>query len=474
MRSARSRSSLPSSALVRAAAALMRPSQRTTPTGTRSPETGKFSTAFVVSPPQSCSPVVSCVAMEPSVKPNLKFSPYLPAALRERPFALLFAGETVSSLGNWMFIVALPFAALHLHATAGQLGLVLAARHVPFALFALVAGAWGDRFERRRLLLVTNVVQGACQAITAALLLTGTAQLWQLAVLVAIYGSADAFFYPALIGLIPAAAGVERAQEANALMRISAHTTQLAGAPLGGVLVAAFGAGQAVAVDAATFVASSLCMAWMPRLHPVREHAAEKTLRAIATGARAVRERPWVLRFLAVLAVYHLTVLPCVFVLGPLIAQRELDGATSWGIIQGAFAAGAVAGGVLAIRWRPRRPMRIMGLAFVVAALQSTIIALGHTTIGIAVFQGLAAIGVSFGWTMWESTIQRRAPEHLVSRVISFDFLTSTGTLPLGMALVGPIAEGVGLRPTMIVASALCAALALAYALNPAAGDPSG
>src|SRR4051812_20181255 len=206
IRSARSRSSLPSSALVRAAAALMRPSQRTTPTGTRSPETGKFSTAFVVSPPQSCSPVVSCVAMEPSVKPNLKFSPYLPAALRERPFALLFAGETVSSLGNWMFVVALPFAALHLHATAGQLGLVLAARHVPFALFALVAGAWGDRFERRRLLLITNVIQGACQGVTAALLLAGTAQLWELAVLVAVYGSADAFFYPALIGLVPAAA----------------------------------------------------------------------------------------------------------------------------------------------------------------------------------------------------------------------------------------------------------------------------
>jgi MFS family permease len=404
--------------------------------------------------------------VEPSIKPKSKPSRYLPVALRERPFALLFAGETVSSLGNWMFVVALPFAALELHATPGQLGLVLAARHVPFALFALVAGAWADRFERRRLMLVTQVVQGACQALMATLLLTDSAQLWHLAAIVAVYGAADAFFYPALIGLVPAAAGAERAQEANALMRISAHTTQLAGAPLGGALVAAFGAGQAIAIDAATFAFSALALARMPRLQTAREHAHEKTLRAIATGARAVRERPWVLRFLAVLSVYHLTVLPCVFVLGPLIAQRELDGATSWGIIQGAFAAGAVAGGVLAIRWRPHRPMRIMGLAFVVAALQSTVIALGHTTAGIAVFQGLAAIGVSFGWTMWESTIQRRVPEHLVSRVISFDFLTSTGTLPLGMALVAPIAESAGLRPTMIVASALCATLALAYALT--------
>src|SRR3954447_3206422 len=385
MRSARSRSSLPSSALVRAAAALIRPSQRTTPTGIRSPETGKFSTALVVSPPQSCSPVVSCVAIvEPSIKPKSRPSPYLPAALRERPFALLFAGETVSSLGNWMFVVALPFAALHLHATAGQLGLVLAARHVPFALFALVAGAWADRFERRRLLLITNVIQGACQGVTAALLLAGTAQLWELAVLVAIYGSADAFFFPALIGLVPAAAGVERVQEANALMRISAHATQLAGAPLGGVLVATLGAGEAIAVDAATFLVSAAFLVRMPRLVAVREHAPEATLRAIATGWRAVRARPWVLRFLAVLIAYHVAVLPCVFVLGPLIAQRELDGPTSWGIIQGAFAAGAVAGRVLAIRWRPARPIPVLAGAFVVAALQSTVIALGHTTVGIA------------------------------------------------------------------------------------------
>src|SRR3954447_12143887 len=467
MRSARSRSSLPSSAFVRAAAALMRPSQRTTPAGTRSPETGKFSTAFVVSPPQSCSPVVSCVAIvEPSIKPRSRSSRYLPAALRERPFALLFAGETVSSLGNWMFVVALPFAALHLHATAGQLGLVLAARHVPFALFALVAGAWGDRFERRRLILVTNVIQGACQGVTAALLLTGTAQLWQLAVLVAIYGSADAFFYPALIGLVPAAAGVERAQEANALMRISAHTTELVGAPLGGALVAAFGAGQAIAVDAATFVVSAAFLVRMPALRGARDAAPEGTLRAIATGWRAVRERPWVARFLPVLLVYHVAVLPCVFVLGPLIAERELDGAASYGIILGAFGVGAVAGGLVAMRWRPHAPMRAVGFAFGIASLQALVFAVGGTTAGIAIFLGLAGVAVSFGWTMWESTVQARVPEHLVSRVISFDFLVSTGSLPLGMAIIGPIAAGAGLRETMIVASALGATLAVIYALT--------
>jgi len=412
--------------------------------------------------------------VEPSFKPRFRPSPYLPAALRERPFALLFAGQAASMLGTWLFVVALPFAALALHASPGQLGLVLAARHVPTAALSLVGGAWADRFERRRVIIASDLVRAATQGLVAALLLTGAAQLWHLAALGAVYGAADAFFFPAFIGLVPAAAGAEHTQEANALLRISAHVAQLAGAPLGGVLVAAVGAGEAIAIDSLGFLVSAACLLRMPRVRAARERASEPTLRAIATGWRAVRARPWVSRFLAVLVAYHAAVLPCVFVLGPLIAQRELDGATSWGIIQGAFAAGAVAGGVLAIRWRPARPVRVLGAAFAVAALQSTIIALGHTTAVIAAVEAFAAVGVSFGWTMWESTIQLRIPEHLVSRVISFDFLTSTATLPLGMAVIGPIAAAAGLRPTMVTATALCAALAAGYALTPAPDDRSG
>src|SRR4051794_1915527 len=468
MRSAMSESSLPSSAFVRAAAALMRPSQRTTGTGTRSPETGKFATAFVVSPPQSsCPPVLPCVAIsEPSFQPKSSPSRYLAAPLRERPFALLFGGQLASTLGDALFRVALPFAALSLHASAAELGLVLAAQHVPFAFLSLVGGAWADRVERRGLMIACDLVRVGTQATAATLLITGAAELWQIGALAVVYGVADAFFGPAMVGLVPAAAGVERTQEANAMLHVAMNVTGLVGAPLGGALVAAFGAGQAIAVDAATFVVSAAFLVRMPALRGARDVAPEATLRAIAPGWRAVRERPWVARFLPVLLVYHVAVLPCVFVLGPLIAERELDGAASYGIILGAFGAGAVAGGLVAMRWRPHAPMRAVGFAFVIASLQALVFAVGGTTAGIAIFLGLAGVAVSFGWTMWESTVQARVPEHLVSRVISFDFLVSTGSLPLGMAIIGPIAAGAGLRETMIVASALGATLAVIYALT--------
>jgi MFS family permease len=343
---------------------------------------------------------------------------------------------------------------------------VLAAQHAPFAALALVGGAWADRAERRRLMLATDLVRAATQALAAALLIADAAELWHLAALAAVYGVADAFFAPALIGLVPAAAGPERAVQANGLLRTSAHVSQLAGAPLGGVLVATLGAGEAIAIDAATFVISAGFLARMPRLVAVREAEPEPTLRAIATGWRAVRERAWLVRFLVVLLGYHLVMLPCVWVLGPLIAERELDGATSWGVINGAFAVGAIVGSVLAVRARTHPSMRFVGFAFALASLQAAVIALGGTTAGIAAFLALAGVAVALAWIMWESTVQRRMPEHLVSRAISFDLLVSTGSLPLGMALIGPLGEAVGVQATMIGASALVCALAGVYALT--------
>lgn len=391
---------------------------------------------------------------------------YLPAVLRERPFALLFGGQLASTLGDWLFFVALPFGALALGASAGELGLVLAAQSVPFALLALVGGAWADRLDRRTVMLASDLVRAGVQGLMAALLLSGTAQLWHLGALAAVYGVADAFFQPALSGLVPAAAGADRAQDANALLATTRSGTQLIGAPLGGVLVAGLGAGEAIAIDAATFLVSALCLSRMPRLRGERPDAPEPTLRAIATGWRAVRERAWLARFLPVLFVYSVAVLPCIFVLGPLIAQRELGGAASWGLIQGAFAAGAVAGAVLVMRWRPANPMRAVGCAFVICSLQAAVIAVGHSTAAVAALLGLAGIAVGFGWTMWETSVQRGVPEHVLSRVIAFDFTVSAGSLPLGMVVVGPLAEAVGLRPTMIGASALGVALALAYTLS--------
>ena len=139
-------------------------------------------------------------------------------------------------MGDRITPVAIAFAVLGL-GSASDLGLVLAAGGIPFALFALVGGLWADRVGRRRVMLASDIVRAVSQTVTAALLLTGTAEVWMLAALAFVYGTAAAVFMPALIGLIPQTVSAARLQEANGLLALTRSTASVAGPVLAGVLV---------------------------------------------------------------------------------------------------------------------------------------------------------------------------------------------------------------------------------------------
>ncbi len=143
--------------------------------------------------------------------------------LAERQFRLLFAGRTVSFLGNAIAPIALAFAVLDLTGSKSDLGFVLAARAIPQVLFILVGGIWADRLRRNQVMVASNILSGATQAMVAALLLTGTAQVWMLIALAAVNGFASAFFFPASVGIVPQTVSATMLQSANALLRLGAE-----------------------------------------------------------------------------------------------------------------------------------------------------------------------------------------------------------------------------------------------------------
>ena len=173
----------------------------------------------------------------------------------------------------------------------------------------------------------------------------------------------------------------------------------------------------------------------------------------------------WLRSFLGVLGAYHLIALPCVLALGPIIAERELDGASSWALIVTMFGIGSIIGAAIGLRAGPRRPMVACAVAFIGAACQPAIIAGAGSTLAIGAFELLAGICVAFGFTVWETTLGREIPPESLSRVTSFDWFTSVGLMPLGYALVGPIADAVGIDVTMFAATAVVATLAVASLL---------
>lgn len=393
----------------------------------------------------------------------------VPAVLREEPaFRLLFAGQALSMVGDRITFVVLPFAVLAAGGDLGDVGLVVAAQTLPFALFALVAGVWADRMPRRSIMIASDLVRMACQTAAGVLLVTGTAEPWHLALLAFPFGAADAFFNPAMTGLMQEVVSPRNLQPANALRGLVQSTSLVLGPAAGGALVAIAGAGTALLVDAATFAVSVAFLAALRvRGAPDREPATESVLAGLKGGAAEVRRRPWIAWFLGALSAYHLIVLPSIFVLGPVLADRELGGAEAWGVIVGAFGVGSVLGNVLLLRWRPARPLLWAAALMAGASLQAVIIGSGAPVAAIAALEAAAGVCVAGVFTLWETSLQEHVSPQAISRVSSMDYFVSVGTVPIGTALAGPVAEAAGLRPTMAGMSLLGVSAALACLAAP-------
>jgi MFS transporter len=391
-----------------------------------------------------------------------------PAVFSLAQFRLLFSGQAVSVIGDALFPVALAFAVLdELHGTPGQLGLVLAAETLPLAVLILAAGVWADRLNRRNVMIVSDLGRAAVQATLATLLLTDAAVLWHVIALAALYGVFDAFFQPALGGLVPQVAGREHLQEANALLGLARHVGLVIGPAIAGLLIALSSPGLAIAVDAATFVVSAAFLTQL-RVTFARKETEHHFWADLKGGIAEVAQRRWMWTFMPGFSAYHLLALPCVLALGPVIADRELNGASSWAVITACFGIGTILGSIVALRIRARHPMYGATVAFIGASCQALIIAYGDSTAAIAALQVIAGVAVSYGFTLWDTSLGREIPPHALSRVTSLDWFTTTGLMPLGFAVVAPAAELIGTRTTMLACGVTVIAL---FAAALAVGD---
>jgi MFS family permease len=381
-------------------------------------------------------------------------------ALEERPFRLLFLGQSVSQLGDGMIGVALAFAVLELTGSATDLGIVLAARTVPLVLFLLVGGVWADRLPRRALMVTTDLVRLAAHGLMAALLIAGHAEVWSLAILAGTAGAASAFFQPAIAGIMPAVISVERLQQANALRGISEAVGRIAGPALAGVLVVAVGPGWALAVDAATFGVSAvfLAMIAMPPHLPVER---QPFLADLREGWDDFRSRTWLWTTVLSASIGNM-LFAAYFVLGPLVADRELGGAGAWALIASGFGAGLVVGGLVLLRIDPARPMLVATVGVAFYTLPLAFLAIPTAAVVTALGGLLAGAGLAVANNLWETTTQRHVPPAKLSRVSSYDWFGSLAMQPIGMLIWGPIADEIGVGTALWVAFALQLATILA------------
>ena len=389
-------------------------------------------------------------------------------ALRHPAFRLLFLGQAVSSLGDRLVPVALAFAVLDLTGSVTDLGIVLAAQTVPLVAFVLLGGVWADRLPRQRVMLGSDAVRALAQGASALLLLEGRAHVWQLAVLQAVYGAAEAFFGPASTAVVPQTVEGSDLQQANALMSLSGNVAAVLGPAFAGVIVATIGAGWGLAIDGATFVASAVFLAMM-RVEPVLLAARASTLAELRAGWHAFRSRTWLWVTVVYFTLFIGFVYAPLLVLGPQVARTSLGGAGAWAAIATALGLGSLVGGLIGFRWRPRYPLRVAFLAFLIAGPALFGLLAAHAPLPLIVAAALVdgASGPLFN-TLWYTALPREVPANELSRVSSWDYLGSVGMLPAGQAISGPVGEAIGISTTLYLAGALFLVLLLAVLAVPA------
>ncbi|HMJ00711.1 MAG TPA: MFS transporter [Gaiellaceae bacterium] len=387
------------------------------------------------------------------------------AALRERNLALIIGSATVSSLGSGMAQVALAFAVLRI-GNASDLGFVFLAREIPIVVFLLLGGIWADRVSRKWLLVMGDATTGAAQALTALLFLTGHAAIWNVALLQVVFGTANAFTRPASTGLVPQAVSPAHLQHANALSDLSRSTMRVIGPALGAAIVVVANPGWALAADAASFIVSGALLAQL-RIASADRPERKRFVADLREGWGEFRARTWVWVMVSSFGFFQLTLFPALLVLGPVIAQRHLGGAGAWGAILAFQAAGSVAGGLISLRLRPARPLFASCLLMLPTAGFLAILGAAAPVWVLCLAGFIASAGLTSGDILWVTTFQREIPEHLLSRLSSFDWLGSVALNPIGYALVGPLAGQIGVVETIYLAAAINAAVSLVAATVP-------
>jgi MFS family permease len=384
--------------------------------------------------------------------------------LKQREFRLLFFSRTVSTLGSAMAPVALAFAILDtLHDSPSAIGIVLVARQVPMVALLLIGGVWGDRLPRNQVMVWSNLVSFASQGILATLLLSGVAHLWELALLASVNGASSAFFFPASNAVVPQTVPEPLLQQANAALRLGLNSVNIAGAALGGLIVAASNPGVGIAADAASYALAGLGLIAMRLPGGVRVPASS-VFGELREGWHDFWSRGWLWSIVIQFGIVNAAFAASVQVLGPSVAKQHLNGSGGWGLILAAETLGLVLSGVFLLRWRPRHLLRTASFGAFGIALLPLALARPLPLGGVVATAFAAGLCVEVFGVLWQTTMQQEIPSAKLARLSSYDAVGSFALMPIGYAVVGPIAATIGAGATFLATALITvAATALVF-----------
>jgi MFS family permease len=371
--------------------------------------------------------------------------------LRERNFRLFLIGYTTSMIGTGVVPVALSFALLKDGRSVQDVGFVFAAQTVPLVVLLLIGGVAADR-SRKAVMVSADLARCLSEAVLATLFIASVPSLYVVMGLASVLGIGQAFSSPALSGLMPQLTSSSNLHQANAIKASASSAGQLIGPALAGVVIAVANPGWALCIDGFSYAVSALCIVFL-RLPEVRARAKESILVQLGHGWSEFSSRSWLWIIVVQFGLFRLMVYGPFIILGAVTTDRHMGGASAWALILSAQGAGSIVGGFAMQRFRPRRPLVVGTLATFAFAGPVACLAFGVPTVVVAGASALSGVGIAVFVTLWESTIQREIPTHLLSRVAAYDWLGSYALTPVGFIMAALLSTQIGTRNTLLLAA---------------------
>ena len=372
--------------------------------------------------------------------------------LEHRDFVLLWLSGLLVVIGSSAFPIALAVTVLDAGGSATTLGLILASRVLSSVLLSLAGGVWADRYKRKFIMMSADVLRAILTVILVLVTVTDL-PTWTIALVVFLMGAGEALGFPASGAILPSILPDRLLPEGNAWRAVTARVGAILGPALGGAMVALIGSEWTFLVTAIFFVVGTVL------LIPIQETDFERTLtentfiRELREGLVAVRRMPWVMWIIIMASVQLMVVVGAEVVLLPVVTREEFGGNF---VFAAASVAAGLGGGISALIWakiKVPRPGLWSVLSWMLFSSSLLVLVFPvHPWLVIGVYFIVGLSTEPFG-VYWPTAIQREVPRELQARVFSVDHMGSLALMPLGMALVGPITEWVGMKEFLIFAT---------------------
>lgn len=377
---------------------------------------------------------------------------------------------TASLIGDGLFLVALPFQVLALTDSPVAIGIAFAMWELPQLVFVLIGGLVTDRFDRRRVIVVSDVVRGVALAVLGIVGLSGELELWHLYALVAVVGLGDALFLPAFGAIVPDVVPKDLLLQANSLDHLVRPIgLRLVGPLAGGALVASWGPSVALLADAGTFAVSTVMVLAMTPRPLTRRGAGSSMLEEMKLAYTYVRARRWLWAGLVATALSLFAFYGPWRTIVPFVVEKDLgSGAGGFSLILAAGGVGAVvASQVVGRRDMPTAPIPTIFGAWALAVLSLAGLGISRSLWQMMAFGFTTVAMLTVGQIFWTTLQQQVVPRELLGRVSGLDWFMSTALIPPSLAVVGPLAEVFGARPVLIGAGIAGAAVTLGFLAVP-------